>query len=179
MNVNYNAVIKTQRATLVFTFARFRLEPPEASLHSRVYELELPVSEVLQNVFVRFDPRRVPLGPEVRARRCGVHVSDRVTLVQPVLHPAVQHGHGAVTEEAEHPPHARRRERAEVAAVVHDHVRVVTDPQLSHVVGELAVPGQHVVKRGRPVAALVDVEERRAWDVALRELLTGIPVQFR
>ncbi|KFP33103.1 hypothetical protein N325_04278, partial [Colius striatus] len=92
---------------------------------------------------------------------------------------AVQHRHVLVPEGAEHPPRSRGVEGAQLVPVVHHHVRVVADAQPPHVVGKVGLAGQHEVVRGGLVPALLDVEERRAGDVPLLELLPGVSLLRR
>ncbi|KFO61250.1 hypothetical protein N302_12676, partial [Corvus brachyrhynchos] len=99
---------------------------------------------------------------------------DGVPLLQPVLEATVQHRDLLVPKGPEHPPGAGGVEGAHLVPVVHHHVGVIADPQPPHVVSEVGLAGQHEVVRGGLVPALLDVEERRAGDVPLLELLPGV-----
>lgn len=146
-------------------------------MRPHVHHLELLLSDVSGDIFKRLHPGRViPGGRESGPFGSGVSRCDRVTLSDPVPQPPVQHRHVGMSEEPKHPPDAGAGERPEVAGVVHNHVTVVSHPQVPHIVRESVRAGERVIELGSGLNALVNVEERGARDVSLGELLPPVPL---
>ncbi|KFO81678.1 hypothetical protein N303_09873, partial [Cuculus canorus] len=104
---------------------------------------------------------------------------DGVPFLHPVLEATVQHRDLLVPKHPEHPPGTGGIEGTQLVPVVHHHVGVIPHAEASHVVGEVGFTGQHEVVGGGLVPTLLDIEEGRPGDVALPELLPGIPLLWR
>ena len=151
---------------------RLRLRACEAPARAGV-EYLFPV-----RVEIGLDLRDVAheLGPESRAkrsrRRSGGAAAQRPALGTPLRQPAVEHGDGLVTEDAERPPHAAGGDA--VPAPVDHHPVAVADPERADRPGERVRRGQHVGQRAPRVLDLVDVEEDGPGDVGLQVLGPGV-----
>ena len=155
------------------TGSGFRVQSFEPARGPGIYHLELLGVQVIQHVLIGLDPGPVQRGLELARCWSLVLATDGSAVQLPVPEAPVEERHRAVPEHPEHPPHAGRRERAELAGVVHHDVRVVLYPQVPHIVCEELLWRQHVVQRRGSVAALVDVKESCARDVPPLELAAG------
>jgi hypothetical protein len=99
----------------------------------------------------------------------GVASFDRTALQPPLRQAAVEDRDLVGPEGAQGPPHAGGGEQA--GRIVDHEAHAVAQAERRHLVGEFLRVGQHMRQPGRDVGDDVDVEENRARNVALAELV--------
>ena len=96
----------------------------------------------------------------------------------PLVESAVEHRDVVVAEDAEHPPHARRRRTAE-EPVVDDHAIAVSDAEQSDFFGEVRCIRQHVRQIGIRIGDVIDVEMDGARQMPAAILIAAVEIGAR
>ncbi len=143
---------------------RLRRLAAEPLGRARIDDLHAAVCERHAHVGQHGDGVDVHFGIECLRRSLGLAALDRPAFRLPFRQAAIEDVDFLRAEDAERPPHARRRVEAD-AVIDHDRI-AIADAERADDFAELRGPRQHVRQVGGMIADRLDVEEHRAGNMA-------------